>query len=349
MKACALLLAVLAVAGCDSARGGAGGGDDGPGSDGGASDNLQAIFDAVTRADIQGWLDELTGAKAVMVDGADAKITDRWSPAAKATFRTYWTQQMTAFGANVDVTTFPIPNLVGETEGHNLEAILPGTSPDSLVIIVHYDTVGITGKETQNPGADDDGSGLAMMLEAARIFSQHAKREKTVRFVAADYEEISDDLDGDYAYVKYIQQEAASKGFRILAASDNDQTGWSCWSENLCGTNPPAPGSTFQMISCSGDAHHYDYPELAQGMSTIATAFSTGVTPTAVCDGSGDTDHYPFWVAGIPAYVIEEWGSENNPHYDDTGHDTLDTIDFDYLTAVAKLQITFQAQLAGIE
>ena len=348
MKAGALVLAVLAVAGCDSARGGSG--DDGPGSDGGGGgDNLRAIFDAVNRADLQGWLDELTGAKAVTVDGADVTITDRWSPAAKAKFRTYWTQQMAAFGASVNVTTFPIPNLVGETQGHNLEAILPGTSPDSLVIIVHYDTVGITGKETQNPGADDDGSGLAMMLEAARIFSQHANREKTVRFVAADYEEISDDLDGDYAYVKYIQQEAATQGFRILAASDNDQTGWSCWSENLCGANAPAPASTFQMISCSGDAHHYDYPDLAQGMSAIASAFPTGVTPTAVCDGSGDTDHYPFWVAGIPAYVIEEWGSENNPHYDDTGHDTLEKIDFDYLTAVAKLQITFQAQLAGIE
>ena len=67
-----------------------------------------------------------------------------------------------------------------------------------------------------------------------------------------------------------------------------------------------------------------------------------------MCDGSGDTDHYPFWVAGIPAYVIEEWGSENNPRYDDTGDDTLAHIDFPYLTATAKIQIAFQARLAGI-
>jgi hypothetical protein len=68
------------------------------------------------------------------------------------------------------------------------------------------------------------------------------------------------------------------------------------------------------------------------------------------CDGSGDTDHYPFWEVGVPAYVIEEYDPDENPHYDDndTGDDTIDHIDLDYLFPIAQIAITYQAQLMGI-
>lgn len=61
-------------------------------------------------------------------------------------------------------------------------------------------------------------------------------------------------------------------------------------------------------------------------MKAVAATYGATVVPTVTCDPAGDTDHYPFWVAGIPGYVIEEWGSESNPHYDQTGNDTLDKI-----------------------
>jgi hypothetical protein len=309
-----------------------------------------SIYDQVDQGQLQARLGELTGLVPVTAGGSTFRITNRWAPAAKANFRAYFRQYMEQLGATVNELTFPIPNLVGETQGHNMEAVLPGKSADSVVIIVHYDTVGITGKEAQNPGADDDGSGLAMEMEAARVFAAIADRAETVRFVAADYEEISDNLDGDVAYVKYLQADAKAKGYKILVASDDDQTGWSCWSEGLCstGSGARAKDSTFQMISCSGDTHHYDYPDLSSGIIAIAEQYSKTMLPTAVCDGSGDTDHYPFWQAGIPAYVIEEWGSENNPHYDDTGDDTMAHIDLDMLTETSRIQIAFQAKLAGI-
>jgi len=309
-----------------------------------------SVWDSVDGANLQARLLELTGGVSVTVNGATFAITNRWSVAAKTSFRAYWTEYFAGLGATVNVLEFPIANLIGETKGHNVEAIFPGRSTDTVVVITHYDTVGITGQETKNPGADDAGSGLAMEMEAARIFAQYSASERayTVRFVAADYEEISNNLDGDYAYVSYLQAQAQADGFKILVASDGDQTGWSCWSENLCGAHAPAANTTFQMISCSGDSNHYAYPDLATGIADVASAHASTVTPTALCDGSGDTDHYPFWVAGIPAYVIEEYGSANNPHYDDTGGDTMAHIDLDLLTATARIQIAFQARLAGI-
>ncbi len=64
------------------------------------------------------------------------------------------------------------------------------------------------------------------------------------------------------------------------------------------------------------------------GFLDVAARYGGSMVPYPVCDGAGDTDHYAFWVAGIPAYVIEEWGSENNPHYDDAGGDAIGKISF---------------------
>jgi hypothetical protein len=123
--------------------GGAGGG--GAGKDGGdagggtpeaagdgaiVGDVYKAIFDQVDKAGIKRLLDEMTGAVPVSVDGASIKITERWSPAAKANFRKYWSAYMTALGATVTDVPFSVPNLVGETQGHTVEAVLPGQSAD---------------------------------------------------------------------------------------------------------------------------------------------------------------------------------------------------------------------------
>ncbi len=319
--------------------------------------DLQTIFDAVDQQNIEKLLSEVTGAVPVTVDGATLHLSERWSAQGKASFRAYWKQYFTALGATVNEVPFPVDPadiapehlVVGETVGHNVEAVLPGESADSLVIVVHYDSVGLQGMEKQNPGVDDDGSGLATLLEAARIFAAHAHRKRTVRFVAADYEEISSDLLGDLAYVAYLQKEAKAKGFKIVAAADNDQTAWSCWDEHLCRKNAPPANLAFRLTTCSGDSLGYDYPDLLKGARRIAATYST-MQVQAVCDGSGDTDHYAFWKAGIPAYVIEEIDADLNPHYDDndTGDDTLAHVNTSYLFRIAQVAITYQAELAGI-
>jgi hypothetical protein len=310
---------------------------------------LASVWDSVDPASLNAELLQLTGATAVTVNGSTFNMTNRWSIDAKANFRAFWTQYMTGLGATVSTLEFPIDQaLIGEKFGHNVEAVFPGDSPDTIVIITHYDTVGITHHETENPGADDAGTGLALQMEAARIFVKYPHHKYTVRFVVADYEEISNNLNGDFAYVSYLKQQAKAQGFTIVAASDGDQTGWSCWSEGLCGSGAPAPNSTFQMISSSGAPDNFDYPDLSAQLIQLAADHASPLAPTAVTDDSGDTDHYPFWVAGIPAYVIEEWGANNNPHFDDAGGDVMATIDMDLFANIARIQIAFQAQLAGI-
>lgn len=77
--------------------------------------------------------------------------------------------------------------------GRNLGAWLEGSDPELkrefLVIGVHYDHLGVRGGEIFS-GADDNASGVAMLLEIARTLSQQPERPKrSVAFVGFDLEE----------------------------------------------------------------------------------------------------------------------------------------------------------------
>jgi hypothetical protein len=85
------------------------------------------------------------------------------------------------------------PDLKGErtVQGHNVAGILPGSDPlltnEVIIISAHYDHLGIN-KDEYFPGADDNASGVAMLLEVAKQLSQR-KLARSVIFVAFDLEE----------------------------------------------------------------------------------------------------------------------------------------------------------------
>jgi hypothetical protein len=77
--------------------------------------------------------------------------------------------------------------------GQNVGAVLRGSDPDLrdeyIIIAAHYDHLGRSG-ETIFPGADDNASGTAMLLETARLLSQQPhKLKRSVMFVGFDLEE----------------------------------------------------------------------------------------------------------------------------------------------------------------
>jgi Peptidase family M28 len=376
---CALALAALCAASACAVRGGPGAGPEeadasGPSpsldetsasADGGSSssgggpgatgDVYKAIYDAVDAARLEKLLGDMTGSNPVMVNGASVSITERYSPAGKARYRAYWKQYYEALGMKTSDITLPISNLVGETTGTSLEAVLPGKSADSVVVSVHYDSTGVQGHETENPAVDDQMTGMAIQMELARILSTYPNRDKTIRFAAPDYEEISDNLDGDAAYLKYLQALAKSQAFQIVAAVDNDQSGWSCWNENNCGSSAgvkplPAPNSTLTISSCGGltaTLGPYDYADIRNQFMAVAAKYSPLQVHTE-CDYDYDSDMSPFAVAGIPSLYVEEFDQDDNPHYDDTGDDTMQHIDKAYFESIARVTVTFEATLVGV-
>ena len=83
----------------------------------------------------------------------------------------------------------PVPSVIG----HNVGAWIPGSDPDLrdeyVMITAHYDHLGMRDDE-HFPGADDNASGVAMMLETARVIAAlPVKPRRSLVFVGFDLEE----------------------------------------------------------------------------------------------------------------------------------------------------------------
>ena len=92
---------------------------------------------------------------------------------------------------------------------HNVAAYLPGETDEYVIIGAHYDHLGLGGQNslapdqfgTPHPGADDNASGTAGMLELARYFSSHPKHKRGFLFLAFSGEELG--LLGSAYYVNH--------------------------------------------------------------------------------------------------------------------------------------------------
>ena len=119
------------------------------------ADPVKAMYLAVDPALLTEQLKKMTGTVPIHFgDGGTATISNRFAPQVKAMWRAYFEEQMTSLGIAWQEMPFPYSGRykTGETQGHNVEAVLPGVSKDSIVVIVHYDSVGPRG--TDNPGVD---------------------------------------------------------------------------------------------------------------------------------------------------------------------------------------------------
>jgi len=311
------------------------------------------IFDSVSKDRIDTLLQQLSGSLPVAIGDKTYSISDRYLPDSKAKFRAFWMQYFRDLGLAVQELDYPTCHRIGESQGHNLEAVLPGKSPNSVVIIVHYDSIGPDGHEASNPGVDDDMSGMATMMETARILVEHkALLQNTVRFVAADYEEQDNPgLEGARQYASFIKNLAAGDHFEILKAIDDEQSGWNCTHDHRCGVDPQhcpsdTTSATFDVFSSSCD-RKYNYPDLGDSLAQVALEYDS-LSVGRYCINP-NSDHYAMWEIGVPAVVFSEHGPFCNPHFDQNGGDTYDKIDPDYYFKIARIGVTFAAVTVGLE
>ncbi|MGZ3461001.1 MAG: M28 family peptidase [Archangium sp.] len=214
---------------------------------------------------------------------------------------------------------FPTSNLIAEVRGTE--------HPDEVVLVgAHYDAY--------YSGADDNSSGVAAMLEMARLAA--GKRfARTVRFMGFDLEEL-----GSVGSTRYVQ---AHPGEEIVAAIVFDCIGY----------RDPAPGAQLGLpgfpMPPTGDfiaalANEQSRPrleELYALASRLGYGFLLGVMVPN--DGTGPasgnvmrSDHAPFWMAGQSALFLTDTANFRNPHYHrDT--DVPSTLDPDFLADVTRL------------
>ncbi|MDE2293117.1 MAG: M28 family peptidase [Elusimicrobia bacterium] len=291
----------------------------------------QEVFAAVDSGHLESLLKDMSGVRPVTAGGKTFSISDRYTPASKADYREYWKQYFRGLGLAINEIPYRSSQGNGEEQGHDLEAVLAGASADSVVIIVHYDSIGPNGPD--NPGADDDMSGMSVLMETARVLAARKDRlQRTVRFVASDYEEWGG-LEGARAYASYISGLAKQGNFKVVAAIDDEQSGWN-----------EGSGDLFDFFDCGGAT---DSKALGGLLSDTAAVYSRMQTSHG-CMGE-NSDHYAMWEVGVPAVVLSEHDPFNNPHFDQEGGDTYDRIDSGYHLRIAQVGVTFAARVAGLE
>lgn len=180
------------------------------------------------------------------------------------------------------------------------------------LITAHYDDWSTNSTDTV-PGADDNASGVAAVLEAARLLA-NLNSEYTIEFIAFDEEEIG--LYGSKGYA----DSAFARGDSILGVLNMDMISWD-------GNN-------------DGKMSVY----LNNASNTIADEFIRTVqlyNINLTCSksyNSASSDHYYFWQRGYKAITLIEIGSDFNPYYH-SRQDTFDKFNLTYFTNITKAAI----------
>jgi hypothetical protein len=212
----------------------------------------------------------------------------------------------------------------------DLIARLPGNGTVSGVFLVtaHFDAIGLrTPGWTANwrtwaaPGADDNATGVATVLEAARALSR-LDLPFDVMFVLFSGEELG--LLGSEAFV------SALPGFdtgRIIGVLNCDMIGY------------PFGGRP------AGTVVSNPFSDWLSDLIVESAAASDPSFPLAVVSpGPSNSDHAPFWRASIPGVMFVEPLEENmligSPYYH-TLADTLGNVDFEQVERMANIVLTF--------
>ncbi len=186
----------------------------------------------------------------------------------------------------------------------NVIATLKGTVNPELVYVVssHYDSVAI------GPGADDDSSGTAALLETARLLAHHPQ-PATIVFASFTGEEAG--LLGSREFVR----RAAADQVRIVGALNNDMIGWS---------NDYRLDNTIRYSNAGiRDIQHAAAMQFSK-LITYDALYYKSTDAAAYYEAYGDI------VGGIGSYPVL-----GNPHYH-LPHDLLEGINHQLVTEVAK-------------
>ncbi len=236
--------------------------------------------------------------------------------------------------AGIDGLVVATETFSAEGEGglRNVVAELTGAEPDRAPIVLgaHYDSIADLDPEPWDaaidaaPGADDDASGVATVLEAARLLAADPDGfSRTIRFVLFSAEEVG--LVGSFHHVAERGDEGTALALILDPVGYDPGGGGILWF------------SYDQRWSAEAEAFE------AQGLA-LAPALDVWGVDHETFGGDARSDHWPFWEADLPALHL---GTFPQPPTYHTRSDTLDVVDVDFVAAVAGLAAAHAGELAG--
>lgn len=248
------------------------------------------------------------------IDAIDEPRSAFVQPAALQAAADYVEAQLQTFGYTVtlDPVTFndaTFPNVIAVHEG--------AVCPERVFVVgAHYDSVSTT------PGADDDASGVAGMLEIARALAD-TSLPATVWFTGFTMEELG--LVGSY----HMAQQEVERGTPIVGMFSLEMIGYTVPDADFIAVI--GNEASVRLVDSFNRALETYVPDLA------SVAFMVPGNGETVPD-TRRSDHAPFWDAGYQALLVTDTANLRNPNYHQPT-DTLDTLDLSFATNVTKAML----------
>lgn len=234
---------------------------------------------------------------------------------------------------------------------HNLIVELPGKELPREVLIIgaHFDAA------PGAPGADDNGSGTAALLELARVLRDRPMK-RTVRLIFFNLEEIG--LKGSAEYVRSIKPRLDAGDETIVGMASLEMLGY--FSDEPGSQRSPIPPiegvfdppTVGDFIAIGTTKSHAGFARrldeamraAAPGLKTIAPDFLPD--PPLVPPALLRSDNAPFLFVGIPAVMVTDTSNFRNPNYH-RRTDTVETLDPERYTLVVRGLAGAAYEIAG--
>ena len=210
--------------------------------------------------------------------------SDRASPARRSAVSAYLRAELSALDVAASLQKY--------ATGTNVYGILEASAPSSANIVIgaHFDTV------PGSPGANDNATGVALVMAVARYLVSVDGRQSNVYFVFFDEEEVG--LVGSAKFAAFLKESAVS----VTSVHTIDQVGWDKDGDRAIELERP-----------SGDLY----------AGWVASRDAAGLTMPLHLVGTGSTDHVSFRANGFSAIgITEEYvNGDTSPNY----HKATDT------------------------
>jgi hypothetical protein len=256
-------------------------------------------------------LEELVGRKQVFINGIPKFIQSRYAyHIDNALAASYIEDKCFSYG-------YSIRNFEFGSSGKNVVAEKRGTQfpNQSIMLCAHYDCVG--GKFTPSQGADDNASGVAALLEAARVLKD-INFPYSIQFAFWDEEELG--LLGSKAFP------ASGGGLpEPITVINLDMIAWDGNNDSLAMLHTT---SSLPKSIAFADRMYYLIGKYKLPLKVIVKN-----------PGEPNTDHQTFWERGIPAVgLTEDYDNDFNPHWH-LYSDSIENIHQNYFVSMSKLAI----------
>jgi photosystem II stability/assembly factor-like uncharacterized protein len=208
----------------------------------------------------------------------------------------------------------------------NVVARLAGGDSTEVLITSHYDAR--SESDAWTPGADDNASGVATVMEAARLLAGKGWKH-SLRFICFGGEEVGMFGSRGYAYGAY------ERGDSILAVLNADMVGYD--------------GNKDRLVEIDAKPADPKSAGAAKMLEDIISTYEIGLDPVIhTTDSRWNSDHSSFWLVGVPALLQIEDRGDFNPFYHSTG-DRLKELDPLYLTENVRAAVGWMAVAANLD